>query len=132
MQVSAIDQIGPTLPTHTRAYGERARTSNPSMNIPSDVSESSGKKGKSNRKDLPTAVHGLDGAEHGRPLPAPAGLTQALEKLSPKGAERPQANGLAIARERIQSNLDRYLAQVAAVMPSASPAPDAPSVDTIT
>jgi hypothetical protein len=102
------------------------------MNIPSDISESSGKEGQSNRQDLPTAAHKLDGAEYGRPLPAPAGLTQALEKLSPKVAERPDANGLAIARERIQSNLDRYLAQVAAVMPSASPAPDAPSVDTTT
>ena len=132
MQVSAIDQIGHTPPTHARAYGERARTSNQSMNIPSDVSESSGKEGKSNRQDLPIKAHKVDGAEHGRPLTAPAGLTQALEKLSQKGAERPDANGLAIAHERIQSNIDRYMAQVAAVMPSASPAPDVPSVDTTT
>lgn len=130
MQVSAIDQIGHTPPTHARAYGARARTSNQSMNIPSDVSESSSTEGKSNRQDLPIEAHKVDGVEHGRPLTAPVGLTQVLEKLSQQGAERPDANGLAIAHERIQSNIDRYMAQVAAVTPPASPAPDALSVET--
>lgn len=130
MQVSAIDQIGRTLPAHTRACGALARTSNQSMNIPSDVSESSSTEGKSNRQDLPIQAHRVDGTDHGRPLTAPAGLTQALEKLSQRGEERPDANGLTIAYERIQNNIDRYMAQVAAGMPSASPVPDAPSVDT--
>jgi len=130
MQVSASDQIGHTPPTHARAYGVRAKTSNQLMNIPSDFSESSSKEGKSNRQDLPIEAHKVDGVEHGRLLTAPAGLTQALEKLSQKGAARPDANGLTIACERIQTNIDRYMAQVAAVMPSASPVPDALSLDT--
>jgi len=130
MKVSAIDQIGHTLPTHARAYGARARMSNQPINIPSDVSESSSTEGKNKRQDLPVEARKVDGEEHGRPLTAPAGLTQAIGKLSPKSAEHPDVNGLTIALERIQNNIDRYMAQVAAVISSASPASDAPSVDT--
>lgn len=57
------------------------------MNIPSDVIESDSTEGKSNRQDLPTETDKIDGAEHGRPLTAPAGLTQALEKLFQRSAE---------------------------------------------
>ena len=67
MQVSANDQIGHTPPTHARAYGARARTSNQSMNIPFDVSESSGTEGKINRQDLPIPASKVGGAEYGSP-----------------------------------------------------------------
>ena len=130
MQVSAIDQIGHILPTQAKAYGARARTSNQSMNIPSDVSESSGTEGKSSRQDLPVEARKVDGVAQGRPLTAPAGLIQALEKLFQQGSEHPDANGLTIAHEKIQRNIDRYMSQVAAVIPSADPVYDVPSVDT--
>jgi hypothetical protein len=89
MQVSASDQIGHTPPTLARSYGAWVKVRNQSMNIPPDVSESSSTEGNSKRQDLPTEVHNVDGAEHGRPLSAPAGLTQVLEKLSQRSAERP-------------------------------------------
>jgi len=100
------------------------------MNIPSDVSESSGTEGKSSRQDLPVEARKVDGVAQGRPLTAPAGLIQALEKLFQQGSEHPDANGLTIAHEKIQRNIDRYMSQVAAVIPSADPVYDVPSVDT--
>lgn len=124
MRVSNTDQIVQALPAHANAYGARAKTSEQQINIPADVPEGPGTDGKSNRQDLPVESHKDDGSEHGRPMMPPAGLTLALEKLAQKSAERPDAKGLAIASERIQSNIDRYMAQTAA------PEPDAPSVDT--
>lgn len=129
MQVSAIDQIVHSLPIHARAYGARAKTSNESMNIMPDVSECSGTEDKSTQQNLPIEDCKDDQAVHKRTLTAPAGLTQVLEKLFQKGVEHPDVKGLTIAPKRVQSSIDRYMTKAAAVMPSASPAPDTPSVD---
>jgi hypothetical protein len=124
MKVSTTDQIGQALPAQTRAYGARAKASDQQMNIPGDVPERPGTDGKNNRQDLPVESQKDNGSEHRRPAMPPAGLMQALEKLAQKGSERPEAKGLAVANERIQSNIDRYMAQAAV------PAPNAPSVNT--
>ncbi|MCX5831258.1 MAG: hypothetical protein NT140_05125 [Deltaproteobacteria bacterium] len=127
MQVSTIDQIGNTLPSHAKASGARARASNQFMNVPSSVFDSDSKEGNSSRQDFPIETHKIDGAERGRPLTAPAGLTQAFEKLTERSAEHPDSKGLSVAQERIQSNIERYMAQISVAMP---PAPDVPSVET--
>ena len=124
MRASTTDQIGHALPTHAKAYGARAKASDQQMNNSTVVPESPGIDGKSNRQNLPVEANTADGSGHGRPVTPPAGLMRALENLAQKSAERPEVKGLANAKERIQSNIDRYLAQAAV------PAPDAPNLDT--
>ena len=65
MQVLANDQIGYTPPTRARTYRTRARTGNQSMNVPTNVSESSGAGGKINRQNLPIQTLKTDEAGQG-------------------------------------------------------------------
>lgn len=75
---------------------------------------------------MPTETQKIDGADYGRPLTAPAGLTRAVEKLSARSADWSDVHGLAVTCERIQRNINRYLAKVAAVMPPEPPASSDP------